>query len=190
PASRGLDDDAARDLLGRLDRTHSALALLDDAAHTARWHTTLASLVDRDGLHGIIEGRLTRLLLDTGILTDVADRMARAVSSGAEPVRAAAWVEGFLSEGGLVLVHDDALLRLVDGWIAGLPAEAFTNVLPLLRRAFGEFAAAERRAIGERVRHLSDPPTARPGDDPVDPVRAAPATETVLSILATGADHA
>ncbi|RFU37443.1 hypothetical protein DZF91_32865 [Actinomadura logoneensis] len=190
PASRGLDDDAARDLLGRIDRTHSALALLDDAAHTARWHTTLATLVDRDGLHGLLEGRLTRLLLDAGILPDVPDRMARAVSSGAAPVRAAAWVEGFLSEGGLVLVHDDVLLRLVDGWIAGLPAGAFTDVLPLLRRAFAEFAAAERRAIGDRVRHLSDPPSARPLDDPVDPVRAAPATETVLRILATGGDHA
>lgn len=183
PASRGLDDDAARDLLGRLDRAHSALALLDDAAHTARWHTTLASLADRDGLHGLLEGRLTRLLLDAGVLTDVPDRMARAVSAGAAPARAAAWVEGFLSEGGLVLVHDDALLRLVDAWVAGLPAEAFTSVLPLLRRAFGEFAAAERRAIGERVRHLPDAPSARPGDDPVDLVRAAPATATVLRIL-------
>ncbi|MEV5576140.1 DUF5682 family protein [Spirillospora sp. NPDC052269] len=185
PASRGLNDDAARDLLGRLDRAHSALALLDDDAHTARWHTTLALLVDRDGLHGLLGGRLTRLLLDAGILTDVPDRMARAVSSGAEPSRAAAWVEGFLSEGGLVLVHDDALLRLVDAWIAGLPADAFTGVLPLLRRAFGEFAAAERRAIGDRVRHLSDASPARPGDDPVDPVRAGPATATVLRILGT-----
>ncbi|MFC5181427.1 DUF5682 family protein [Actinomadura harenae] len=187
PASRGLDDDAARDLLGRLDRAHSALATLDDAAHTARWHTTLASLVDRDGLHGLLEGRLTRLLLDAGILADAPGRMARAVSAGAEPARAAAWVEGFLSEGGLVLVHDDVLLRLVDGWIAGLPAEAFTGVLPLLRRAFGEFAAAERRAIGDRVRHLSGGPSARPGDDPVDPVRAGPATATVLRILGTEA---
>ncbi|WP_026414964.1 DUF5682 family protein [Actinomadura oligospora] len=187
PASRGLDDDAARDLLDRLDRAHSALALLDDAAHTARWHTTLASLVDREGLHGLLEGRLTRLLLDAGILTDVPDRMARAVSSGAAPARAAAWVEGFLSEGGLVLVHDDALLRLVDAWIAGLPAEAFTGVLPLLRRAFGEFAAAERRAIGDRVRHLPDASPARPHDDPVDPVRAGPATATVLRILGTEA---
>ncbi|MCP2336377.1 DUF5682 family protein [Actinomadura rupiterrae] len=184
PASRGLDDDAARDLLGRLDRTHAALALLDDAAHTARWHTTLAALVDRDDLHGLLEGRLTRLLLDAGILPDVPDRMARAVSAGAAPARAAAWVEGFLSEGGLVLVHDDVLLRLVDGWITGLPAEAFTGVLPLLRRAFGEFAVAERRAIGDRVRHLDDAPSAHRADAPIDPVRAAPATATVLRILA------
>src|SRR5258708_28964288 len=63
-------------------------------------------------------------------LYDVPDRMARAVSVGETPARAAAWIEGFLSGNGLVLVHDDPLLRLVDGWIGGLTDQAFTDVLP------------------------------------------------------------
>src|SRR5690606_40069662 len=87
-------------------------------------------------------------------LRDVPDRMARAVSAGVPPARAAAWVEGFLSGGALILMHDEALLRLVDGWIAGLPGDSFTDVLPLLRRTFGSYADAERRAIGERLRGL------------------------------------
>ena len=60
-------------------------------------------------------------------------------------------MEGFLSGGGLLLVHDDALLALLDDWLADIPADAFDNVLPLLRRTFGGFDAGERRAIGERI---------------------------------------
>lgn len=199
PALSGLDDDAARALLNRIDAMHAALGLLDDAAHTDRWRDTLASVIDRRGLHGLIEGRLTRLLLDAGRLTDVPDRMARAVSVGQPPARTAAWVEGFLSGGGVVLVHDETLLRLVHAWIGGLPDEAFTTVLPLLRRTFGTYAAPERRAIGERVRRLgrTAPPGRRDGSDhdggrdgpDLDLERAAPAVRTVLDILGWGEEE-
>lgn len=204
PAAGGLDDDAARLLLKHTDEVNGALALLDTGnpeavtggatatartGHMTRWHDTLTSLIDRSGLHGLLEGRLTRLLRDAGRLDDVADRMARAVSVGATPARAAAWIEGFLAGGGLVLVHDDALLRLIDEWISGLPERSFTDVLPLLRRTFSEYAAPERRSIGERVRRLDATPRAAAdvagdvaGDD-LDGERAAPAVRTVAGIL-------
>ncbi|MFE9102083.1 DUF5682 family protein [Actinomadura geliboluensis] len=186
PAITGLDDDAAREFLAHVDAVHGALALLADEGHLERWRRTLEGLLARpDALHGLIEGRLTRLLLDAGRLPDVPDRMARAVSAGAAPDRAAAWVEGFLSGGALLLLHDDELLRLVDAWIAGLPAGSFTDVLPLLRRTFGAYPAAERRAIGERLRRRAEPRADRPappGDD-IDEARAAPAAATALQIL-------
>ncbi|WP_433151622.1 DUF5682 family protein [Actinomadura nitritigenes] len=186
PAVSGLDDDAARDFLGHIDSVHGALALLADEDHLERWRAALTALIARpETLHGLLEGRITRLLLDAGRLDDVPARMARAVSVGAAPARAAAWVEGFLSGGGLVLVHDEELLRLVDGWIAGLPADAFTDVLPLLRRTFGAYAAAERRAIGERVRRAGAAPAgpSRPPGDDLDGKRAAPAVATALRVL-------
>jgi hypothetical protein len=198
PALAALDDDAARTLLERIDAMHAALALLGDDAHTERWRDTLADVIDRRGLHGLIEGRLTRLLLDAGRLTDVPERMARAVSVGQPPARTAAWVEGFLSGGGIVLVHDETLLRLVDDWIGGLPDDAFTTVLPLLRRTFGTYAEPERRAIGEQVSRLGrGAPTGRPGaggrngrtgpggraGDDLDAERAAPAVRAVIDIL-------
>lgn len=186
PAITGLDDDAAREFLAHVDAVHGALALLADEGHLERWRRTLEGLLARpDALHGLIEGRLTRLLLDAGRLPDVPDRMARAVSAGAAPDRAAAWVEGFLPGGALLLLHDDELLRLVDAWIAGLPAGSFTDVLPLLRRTFGAYPAAERRAIGERLRRRAEPRADRPappGDD-IDEARAAPAAATALRIL-------
>ncbi|REE95005.1 DUF5682 family protein [Thermomonospora umbrina] len=208
PAVSGLDDDAARDLLRHIDAVQESVALLAAATspggaaggervhrpgpqngpggpgHEGRWHGTLAGLLDRPGLHGLIDGRLTRLLHDAGLLDDVADRMARAVSVGHAPARAAAWIEGFLSGGGLVLVHDNVLLRLVDGWIAGLPEDSFTDVLPLLRRTFGGYGAAERRALGERARRVGGATTRRPEpDEDLDLERALPAVRAVAGIL-------
>ncbi|MEO5877390.1 MAG: DUF5682 family protein, partial [Streptosporangiaceae bacterium] len=186
PAVTGLDDDAARELLKHIDSMNEALALLEEAGHVRRWQDTLASLIDRPSLHGLIEGRLSRLLRDAGRLGDLQDlddRMARAVSVGRPPARAAAWIEGFLSGGGLVLVHDEGLLRLVDGWVAGLSAESFTAVLPLLRRAFSEFESPERRSIGARVKHLGAAAPAPAGEPDLDLDRAAPAVATVLTIL-------
>ncbi|MFG1975888.1 DUF5682 family protein [Nonomuraea fuscirosea] len=146
-----------------------------------RWMGTLRGISDRQDLHGLIEGRLTRILLDSGELDDAGDRMSRAMSRGQAPARAAAWVEGFLSGGGLLLVHDPRLLGLVDDWLTGLSGEQFIDVLPLLRRTFGGFAAPERRSIGERLRSAGRDDA--DGDQDVDEHRAAAAVATVLSII-------
>ncbi|MET8000536.1 DUF5682 family protein [Nonomuraea glycinis] len=203
----GLDDGAAADLLGHVDAVHTAVALLDEGAGQAwtpapapdedggqaatdvvrgttsrgRWLVTLRGICDRQDLHGLIEGRLTRILLDAGELDDAGDRMSRAMSRGQTPVRAAAWVEGFLSGGGLLLVHDPRLLALVDEWLTGLGGDQFIEVLPLLRRTFGGFAVPERRAIGERVR--SGGRRAEAVEAELDERRAAAAATTVLAIL-------
>jgi hypothetical protein len=156
-AVTGLDDDAAAAMRQHLDGVQSALGLLADEALSAEWDQTLARLADRDDLPGLIGGRITRLLLDDGRLSteDVGRRMGLVLTVGVPPARAAAWVEGFLGGGGLLLVHDERLLSLVDGWLGGIPADTFVEVLPLLRRTFATFAGPERRAIGERVRRLA-----------------------------------
>jgi len=116
---------------------------------------------------------------------------ASAGRSGSPPRRrsqaAAGWAEGFLAGSGLLLLHDDKLLGLADGWLAGLSAEAFAAVLPALRRTFGEFAPPERRAIGDKAARLDGSgrppaPPAPPGDD-LDEDRAAIAARAVAAIL-------
>ncbi|WP_328424440.1 DUF5682 family protein [Streptomyces sp. NBC_00443] len=122
-----------------------------------RWHRVLRVLSVRDTVPGVFRGRAVRLLLDDGELVqeEAARLMGLALSPGTPPGDAAAWIEGFVgggSGGGMLLVHDERLLGLVDTWLTGVSAEAFTDVLPLLRRTFSAYEAGVRRTLGELVR--------------------------------------
>ncbi|MFF3840319.1 DUF5682 family protein [Streptomyces sp. NPDC001930] len=157
PACAGLDTDAAAAMRERIDEVHQALALLPGAdGLTDRWAGVLRRLADRDRIPGILRGRAARLLLDEGRIAEgeAALLMSRALSPGTPPPDAAAWIDGFVggaSGGGLLLVHDERLLGLVDDWLTGVPAEAFTDVLPLLRRTFSGYEPGVRRTLGELV---------------------------------------
>jgi Family of unknown function (DUF5682) len=155
-----------------------------------RWLAVLGSVAGRRDVHGLIAGRVTRLLADAGVLSwpEAALRLRAALSVGVMVTDKAAWAEGFLSGGGLLLVHDQDLLGVLDVWVASLDDEDFLDVLPLLRRTFGEFSAPERAAIGTAVGRLGDPGpvgTGEPGagEDDIDATRAADALATVALIL-------
>ena len=196
-AVTSLDDTAERAVRDSIDAVHSAIGLLvavegssppaDIAGSRARWLDTLARLVPR--CPPLISGRLTRLLLDAGRLSpdDVAARMSRELSAAAPAAAAAGWAEGFLAGSGLLLLHDDMLLSLADGWLAGLSADAFAAVLPALRRTFGEFAPPERQAIGDKAARLDGtgrpPVMAAPAEDDLDEDRAAIAVRAVAAIM-------
>ncbi|HET6859635.1 MAG TPA: DUF5682 family protein, partial [Streptomyces sp.] len=179
PACTGLDADGAAEMRRHLDAVHTAIGLLAQDAprgpeapgSTAsgglrgRWATVLRKLAARDSAGGVIRGRAVRLLLDDGRLPEdeAARFMGLALSPGTPPADAAAWIEGFVggaSGGGMLLVHDERLLGLVDAWLAGVPGHAFTDVLPLLRRTFSAYEPGVRRTLGELVRR--GPTTAGP----------------------------
>ncbi|MFJ6214436.1 DUF5682 family protein [Streptomyces sp. NPDC092296] len=185
PACTGLAGEAATAMLAHLDAVHHAIGLLDDGSEPGgvreRWAAALYSLADREpvggsatGVPGLLRGRAVRLLLDDGRLDtdEAARRMGLALSTASGPADAAGWAEGFLAGGGMLLVHDDRLLGLLDGWLAGVPAEAFTEVLPLLRRTFSGFEAGVRRTVGERVR--AGAPGTADGRTPARPSATAP----------------
>lgn len=164
----GLNDAAAAAMRDRIDGVHAAVALLDQPDLTARWHDVLTALSTRDDLHGVLSGRLNRLLLDAGLL-DIAEaerQMALVLTVGIPVARSAAWIEGFLTGDGLLLVHDERLLRLVDAWLTGIPPDAFVEALPLLRRTFSEYPPGQRRQIGERAVRLGG--ADRDADDHAD----------------------
>ncbi|MFE7647434.1 DUF5682 family protein [Streptomyces phaeoluteigriseus] len=168
PACTALDADAAEEMRHHVDAVQGAVELLEEVAgpergtplHSRlrdRWRAVLRALSGRDGVAGVVRGRAVRLLLDGGeVERDEAARlMGLALSRGTPPADAAAWIEGFVgggAGGGLLLVHDERLLGLVDGWLTGVPAEAFTDVLPLLRRTFSAYETGVRRTLGELVR--------------------------------------
>jgi hypothetical protein len=150
----------------------------------------LASVAGRRDVHGLVAGRITRLLADAGVVPwpEAAVRLRAALSVGVAALDKAAWAEGFLSGGGLLLVHDRDLLGVLDGWVASLDEEDFLDVLPLLRRTFGEFSAPERTAIGSAAGQLCGSRGAGAGEsradaDDIDASRAAGALATVALIL-------
>jgi hypothetical protein len=185
-----LDEAAAAAMRDRLDAVHAAIALLDHPEPTARWYDTLALLSTRDDLHGLLAGRITRLLVDAGRLDadDAGRRMSLVLTVGVPVARAAAWIEGFLTGDGLLLVHDERLLRLVDGWLTGIAPEAFVEALPLLRRTFSEYPAPQRRQIGERAVRMGEH-SARPADRDggIDDERADLVRPTLAALLGRAA---
>ncbi|WP_128802731.1 MULTISPECIES: DUF5682 family protein [unclassified Streptomyces] len=163
PACAALDADAAEEMRRHVDAVHGAVGLLADVPAPqhrdlrGRWHSVLRVLSVRDIVPGVIRGRTVRLLLDDGELgqDEAARLMGLVLSPGTPPGDAAAWIEGFVgggSGGGMLLVHDERLLGLVDAWLTGVPADAFTDVLPLLRRTFSAYEPGVRRTLGELVR--------------------------------------
>jgi hypothetical protein len=226
-AAGGLADDAAAALRGAMDGINGALSLhaggfgaggfdagrsgagdsgpgaaaagIAAADARARWLTAHAPLPGRRDVHGLIAGRVTRMLADAGSLpwSEAAARLHAALSAGVPPAGKAAWAEGFLAGGGLLLIHDRDLLAVVDSWVSSLGAEEFTEVLPLLRRTFGEYETGERAGIGRAVRRLSAGSGAGAGfgrdggagsggrgaNGGIDTERAADAVRTVDAIL-------
>jgi Family of unknown function (DUF5682) len=202
-AAGGLADDAAVELRDAMDGLHGALALHEGSATGARseWLAALGALAARRDVHGLVAGRVTRMLADTGTLDwpAAARRFGAALSAGVPAAGKAHWAEGFLSggaggSGGLLLVHDRDLLGVLDAWVGSLRADEFEVVLPMLRRTFGEFTAPERASIGRAVRSLAGGGLSRSSGgsgavaavDDLDTERAGGAVRTVAAILGGG----
>lgn len=157
-ACSALDDDAAAAMRQAIVGAHQALQLIADEGLLEAWLPALLRLAEPGGCHGRVCGLAARLRFDAGAdgADETARRMGLALSAAVDPAPAAAWLEGFLNGNATVLLHDAALWALVDRWLAALGEEHFTRVLPLLRRAFSEFTAPERRRLGERAARPAD----------------------------------
>lgn len=190
-AVSSLADDAAARLRDQVDEMHTAVALhaQHEAGQPAReqWLGVLSRLAGRRDIHGLLAGRMVRLLLDAQVLAqdEAARRFAAHLSAGVPAADKAAWAEGFLSGSGLLLASDQELLIVLDAWVAGLGEQEFLDVLPLLRRTFGGFTAPERANIGRAVAQFDGGPPDGAGGaaEPVDGDRAQAVLRTVATIL-------
>jgi hypothetical protein len=179
-AARGINEEAAQLLLGQLIQADQAIALLQQAEHKSAWHAALEQCVKVQA-HPLIAGRAVRILFEQDYwnVEQSALALSLACSNPINPIATAEWLEGFLRGSGLLLVVNDALWQILNGWVATLPEQAFTELLPLLRRTFATFEAPERRQLGERAANGSVVLAAAPAND-TDEARAA----LVLPILA------
>jgi hypothetical protein len=188
PASKGLDDDAAGVLLASIQRAHAACLLLDDSAIREDWLSALRTLLDAGTAHPRLRGRACRLLLEQHRLSrdELESRTSLALSRAVEPAAAARWLEELVAGDGLFLIHHEELISMLDAWLAGLDRDAFQAELPLLRRAFSGFAAAERRALGQKLKKRQGasrtPSAVGPDYDADRAARVLPVLSTILGV--------
>lgn len=175
-ACSALNDEAAQTLREKIIAAHGAIALRDAEEQTQAWQRALRQVAASSQTHELLQGLAGRLLLDEHLWepADAAQALSLHLSSGAEPLKAAAWLEGFLNRNALVLLHDTALWQLVNDWLCGLGEEHFIHILPLVRRTFSAFSASERSDLGQR---------ARQGVRPVQAVASAPGWDEELAVL-------
>ena len=126
-------------------------------------------------VHELLRGMAVRLLFDEQRLPveETARLMSLSLSAAAAPASASAWIEGFLNQSALVLLHDDALWGVLANWLDGLNETHFTNILPMLRRTFSGFSAPERRQLGERAKRPAGKPMQKQAETRWDAERAA-----------------
>lgn len=156
--TRGLADEAAAQLLAQLIAGDQAIRLLQDEEHGAAWFAALETGAKSELTHPLLAGRAVRILAEHGHwpMDEAARHLGLLRSRSVTPLAAAQWLEGFLQGSGTLLVHNDALWHAVDAWVLSLPADSFTELLPLLRRTFGSFHTPERRQLAERARSGRD----------------------------------
>ena len=185
-ACGSLNDEAAEEMFGKILECHAAVALLQNPEHSAAWNGVLRQLAGSPNLHGLIAGRACRLLLEAQQFkaNEAARRFGLALSTANAPSQSASWVDGFLRNSGILLLHDESLWRVLDDWVTALPTDHFTAALPLLRRTFSTFQAAERRQMGSRVASgTSRGVVPTPAPDEFDEARANKALPLLAQLL-------
>jgi uncharacterized protein DUF5682 len=155
-AVSSLDDSAAETIVQSMGEVTASVGLLDNPDMRAEWQLIMRKLADLEGCHGLVRGVACRLLVEQQVIDEAElRRRARLALSPANPAaEAAAWVQGLVRGSGMVLLHQDGLWAALDEWLVELPADLFTELLPLMRRAFSDFQPPERRAMGEKAKHL------------------------------------
>jgi len=151
PACQG-DDDAVAPVPRALQTLHD-IALAQPEVDREAWIAALRALVEDYAIHPAPAGVATALLyLCRAIVEeDVATLVGQRLSDTLHPQAAAAYLEGFLRVNAMVLVQSRVTVETLDAWLTSVDPEAFRNILPLLRRAFGSLGAVERRWLLETL---------------------------------------
>ncbi|ESQ77689.1 DUF5682 family protein [Asticcacaulis sp. AC402] len=182
--SHQLDDAAAADRVAAMRAFDESLRLFGDFALLEEWQRQLARLVDDDQVAPAIAGLALRRLHDMASWDEAAVTAAFSRHIlGETPARAGAFVESFLTGSAEVLIQDQGLLLLIDAWLCDLEEEAFTESLPLLRRALSGFDTGGRKRLMDRLKggRQVGVTVAQEGDNPAFE-RALPLLKQILGV--------
>src|SRR5581483_136941 len=100
-------------------RLDVAIGLIEDAGLRDGWSGALALVATDASAHPLLKGQASRSLYDQGIVSpeQTALALSRALSRSVPTLEAGDWLDGFLGQSGQVLLHDQALRRITDGWL-------------------------------------------------------------------------
>ncbi|WP_218243305.1 DUF5682 family protein [Comamonas fluminis] len=175
-ACMAMDEDAAGAMKIKVLAAHDALRLrgMDGQAQEAvdAWRAALRSLAMGDAAAALLRGMACRLLLDEHLLesAEVVRQFNRNLSLGAAPMDVAAWLDGFLNQQALVLLHDESIWGAIDAWLTSLGELQFAQILPLVRRSFANFSKHERQSLGEKAKRAPVAGAVQTGSVQVAPV--------------------
>lgn len=186
PACRGLNAEAAQTMFAAMQGFDGAVQLLADDHQRDSWLEALEQLEQDDQASAFLRGYALRRLYDRQRIDaeSAAARLARALSPAVPVAEAGQWLEGFLAGAAQLLLHDQRLFAIIDGFLAGLAESAFIELLPMLRRALGAFDQMERRHLLAAVKRGKTVGTSVSGPPEEDP-RAAAAFARALPLLKT-----
>ncbi len=146
-ACQHLSDEHADQVRPRLLALHHSIDILQNRDFTTFWHEALQHIAETPDSARALAGLCCRLLFDRGVYNAAdAGRMLQFECSG-PPRETAGWLSGLLHGSALLLLHHPALWRILDGWVRTLDADAFGELLPLLRRSFSTFSGPERQKL-------------------------------------------
>lgn len=148
-AARNLDRETASAYRAKMQAADAALSLVEAAEPLAGWRQALQHLSEDALTAPLLSGTAARLLYEADQIPaqTAMDLIGRMLSPGREIAEAAAFFEGFFEGGGELLIHDSGLRGAVDTWLAQLPAEAFQECLPLLRRVLASLDRMQRKRL-------------------------------------------
>lgn len=153
-----IDVDTARDVESKFSQVNYALRTLANEDYLEIWRKLMTQVQRTLNIHPLLSGASLRILREQQALerTDLEKAISYYTSLANDPSHMAFWLEGFLRDSALVLLHDNELWTLVDNFLRQLKEEQFVEILPILRRTFSNYSETERIKLGYKAKSFLD----------------------------------
>ncbi|TWT92344.1 hypothetical protein Pla52n_62180 [Stieleria varia] len=152
-ASAQCDQTAAKRIVAAMDQLNQVALQYDDVVDEALWVERLHELSSRDDRNPTLSGYACAILLERSQMDseELSREVSRRLSPGVAADLGAGWFEGLAGRNRYALLARQSLWKQLDAYIGDLDDEQFTRSVVFLRRAFGAFSVAEKRAISENL---------------------------------------